>query len=278
MKGINIEIATNELQQELIKLGQRCDVDLEHVPFQSFTISAPPEPVIIDEPIQQFIDDKVMEMYLFLDEKELEVYKEAVTRAVIGRLKNAAKELTIKVEINKNNIYMENVGNYYANITMSKTKFNCEDRTIKANMNIHTFNEDDPESELNEVITNLLWFVFGILAFMTTTKEKVTPTLKIGDNKPKKKKSSKNKSSSKKRQVNYIYNYRIDNNAFDNAKPKSKKQSEKRAYSLASWYRRGHWRNYQSGKKVWIEPQFVHPQNVKDSVKNATYRITKFKR
>lgn len=223
---------------------------------------------------------------LLKDDNSIDTFRKiALKNEIIKQLKIDVKKSNtdlgsrmIDVEIKDNVIFLDYDYLFKAKVSFDKMKFNTEDDDFQMLAEISTPHNDATEKQMQVLGGNTVAFVFGLFAFMTTTKSKVEPTRqKVSKNDSKNKKNNKNKSNKNKKK--YIYNYKIDNNFLNTNKVINKNVNDekegKREYHLDSWYRRGHWRTYKSGKKVWIEAQFVHAHNIIKNNDNNVYRITK---
>ena len=286
MKDVILEVATPQIEKDLISLGKKCDIDLNHIPFSNFTIK-----IFEDKNFKKDIINKTIDIQLkrTIGDIELDPTKEAKLREEMASLiedKLLESDINlinrqIDIDIKDNTVLID-----YKNISkfkfvFNKMVFNVDDE-LDVSLYILEKYKELSEEEIYQFSSNAIFLIFGMITFMTMTKENIKPTKKIinNTNKNKKKNKKKNKSNKKK----YIYNYKIDYDFLNsNSIVRSNSNNikgNKRAYHLDSWYRRGHWRSYKSGKKVWIDQQFVYAHNkaVDDNDNdNNIYRITKMK-
>lgn len=286
MNDIVLEVANTQIEDDLISLGKKCDVDLYHLPFSKFTIK-----IYEDEKCKKsmlnYLADTRLNKILNEDKKIDAFQKIALKNEIIENLKIELKKVNtnfgirlIDVEIKDNIIFIDYNQLFKAKISFNKMVFNSESRDLEMLAEMSTEHDDATEKQMQILGSNTIAFIFGLFAFMSVTKTKIKPTSKKINNI--KKKTTKNKKNNKKNNKKYIYNYRIDSNFLDtnevinsNSNSNNKKDS-KREYHLDSWYRRGHWRTYKSGKRVWIEQQFVHAHNInKNNKDDNIYRITR---
>jgi len=109
----------------------------------------------------------------------------------------------------------------------------------------------------------ILIFIYSYLAFNQEyiIKETRTHTKKV--------QSKKDKRAGKKAKVKLIKQNIIRINT-DHIEPPT--EEEKREYErhIAGWTVRGHWREYKSGKKIWIKPQI---RGDKEQMEGKIYEI-----
>lgn len=289
MNDIVLEVASPQIEDSLMALGRKCDVDLYHIPFSKFTIK-----VYEDEKCKKDMLNHLADMRLnrlLKDDNSIDTFKKiALKNEIIKQLKIDVKKSNtdldsrmIDVEIKDNVIFLDYDYLFKAKVSFDKMKFNTEDDDFQMLAEMSTPHDDATEKQMQILGGNTVAFVFGLFAFMTTTKNKIEPTRQKVSKNTKSKNDSKNKKNTKnksnKNKKKYIYNYKIDNNFLNTNKIINKNVNDekegKREYHLDSWYRRGHWRTYKSGKKVWIEAQFVHAHNISKNNDNNVYRITK---
>lgn len=284
MKDIVLEIDFNAehlVEKELVMLGNKCDVDLDHTPFKEFSIHLIPTKEhrneLIKEMAKRYANKYVKDNNLQIDAlKHLEVIKEFEKN--INNSNTDDNFLSeIDAEFTDKGLHLTQ-HDYDANILINKRKFNMSDSGLK--FEIEVAYHENPDSSLfnyslEKEIYNNVRLVFGICAFLQTSKVEVPHTKKANFNT-----SNKNTKKKKRNKKTYLYNkiYKINENTLKDTlhSPSVSSAKGKRQYHLSSWYQRGHWRTYKNGKKVWIEAQFKHPRNISEKKENTkTYKITK---
>lgn len=210
MNDVVLEVATPQIENDLISLGKKCDIDLYHVPFSNFTIK-----IYEDKNYKKDIINKIIDIQLkrTIGDIELDSIKETKFREEI--------EILIEDELSKSDI---NLINRQMDVDIKNDTILIDYKSIfkfKFIFNKMIFNVDDEldvsiyilekykelsEEEIYQFSSNAIFLIFGMMTFITMTKENIKPTKKI-INTTNKKKKNKNKSKKKK----YIYNYKIDN-------------------------------------------------------------------
>lgn len=286
MKDIILEIdfdIGNTIEIELIKLGGKCDVDLDHTPFKEFSVRLTPTKEcyndLIKETAKRYAKRYINEHNLNIDAlKHLELINDFEKEL---KSKTIDFNREIDVEFNDKGMRLTQY-DFHADILINKRKFNMLDDDLEFKIEIKYY--ENPDSSLfnyslEKEIFNNTRLVFGICAFLQTSKVEVPYTKKVNLNNHHKKSSKKKNKGNKK---TYLYNkvYKINKNTLEDATslasniPSSERG--KRTYHISSWYQRGHWRTYKNGKSVWIEAQFKHPRNIsKEDDTKKTYKITK---
>lgn len=146
---------------------------------------------------------------------------------------------------------------YYETIKLDfKLFLRFLDLKVETRINIDKYNVD--EEKAKEFLNAMRDIIIGVLTYInlliheekTIIEENTTERKVILNNKKK-----KNKITTKK--VKTIKNINITDTVIKKINLNSNTNSEKREYNrqIQSWTVRGYWRNYKSGKKVWIEPQ-----------------------
>ncbi|EOV9525562.1 hypothetical protein ACN5TA_000453 [Bacillus cytotoxicus] len=110
-----------------------------------------------------------------------------------------------------------------------------------------------------------------IFYLMTNYKEQKVVTLKektIHVSKNKTNKNKKNKSVSRK--IKRV-EYNLSSEALEQIKLTTRHKTQYTRHTH-SWTRRGHWRQYKSGKRVWIEPTTIK-LNENNDIDAAEYRL-----
>lgn len=291
MKDIVIEVEAAVdagIEEELISLGAKCDADLEHLPFKEFQINIIPnkdlEKQIEQELIQEEVDRRLAILpYSPSMTERTQIFNEVRSRIRAGKNRMNKLLTSIEIEFTEEGLKLKSEFCYTAELVINKKKFNMQDEDLDIKIkDIELFREGSEEAALHELQDNV-WLIFGILAFMQTTKEEVKSTRVKRE--PSIKKSSNNnkkKTNKKKNNKTYIYNkvYKLNKNTLVGATRKAAEEEgikdSKRTYHVASWYVRGHWRHYKNGNDIWIEAQFRHPQkDVKEDKEKKIYKITK---
>lgn len=210
MNDVVLEVATPQIENDLISLGKKCDIDLYHIPFSNFTIK-----IYEDKNYKKDIINKIIDIQLkrTIGDIELDSIKETKFREEI--------EILIEDELSKSDI---NLINRQMDVDIKNDTILIDYKSIfkfKFIFNKMIFNVDDEldvsiyilekykelsEEEIYQFSSNAIFLIFGMMTFITMTKENIKPTKKI-INTTNKKKKNKNKSKKKK----YIYNYKIDN-------------------------------------------------------------------
>lgn len=286
MKDIIIEIeATVDagVEDELIKLGNKCDVDIEHLPFKEFQVNIIPSREL-EKKIERDLIEEEMEKRIALFPQitmteRIEMYDSI--RSKISKSKDKMNKLltSIEIEFLENIMKIQSTYCYNVELILNKKQFNMTDEDLDIRIkSIELFRQGNEDAVLKELQDNTS-LVFGILAFMKASKEIVKSTRVKRE--PVSSKYSNNKKKSNKKKKTYLYNkiYKLNKDSLSSATKKAAEEEgikeSKREYHISSWYQRGHWRNYKSGKKVWIEAQFKHPKNLKKEDAGKTYKITK---
>lgn len=287
MKDIIIEIEASVdvgVEDELIELGSKCDVDIEHLPFKEFQVNIIPtkelEKKIEHDLIEEEMEKRIALFPQITMTERIEMYDSI--RSKISKSKDKMNKLLSSIEIKflENIIKIQSEYCYKAELIVNKKQFNMTDEDLDIRIkNIELFRQENEDAVLKELQDNAS-LVFGILAFMKASKEIVKST-RVKREPVSKKSSSSNKKKSSKKKKTYLYNkiYKLNKDSLSSATKKAAEAEGitegKREYHISSWYQRGHWRNYKSGKKIWIEAQFKHPKNLKKEDAGKTYKITK---
>lgn len=121
------------------------------------------------------------------------------------------------------------------------------------------------ENTKENVISFVTWY-FNILAYSQLNQDLI---IKETRTHTKKSQSKKDKRAGKKPKVKLIKQNIIKLNT-DHIEPPT--EEEKREYErrIAGWTVRGHWREYKSGKRIWIKPQI---RGDKEQVEGKVYEI-----
>lgn len=289
MKDIIIEIEASVdvgVEDELIELGSKCDVDIEHLPFKEFQVNIIPtkelEKKIEHDLIEEEMEKRIALFPQITMTERIEMYDSI--RSKISKSKDKMNKLltSIEIEFLENIIKIQSEYCYKAELIVNKKQFNMTDEDLDIRIkNIELFRQENEDAVLKELQDNTS-LIFGILAFMKVSKEIVKST-RVKREPVSKKSSSSNKKKSSKKKKTYLYNkiYKLNKDSLSSATKKAAEAEGiaegKREYHISSWYQRGHWRNYKSGKKIWIEAQFKHPKNLKKEDTGKTYKITKIK-
>ena len=127
----------------------------------------------------------------------------------------------------------------------------------------------DTSEEFRKGLMHYMFGVLGLISFMQSDKMSTLEPktrLQLDDSKKKKKSKNKNKKT-------YIYKkkYVIDDIVTKDLKESSREYNRR----VDQWMRRGHWRNYKSGKKVWIEEKIYKAKDTVDKPISQEYKITK---
>ena len=285
---IEVEAGVNGgIEEELIKLGEKCDMDLEHLPLKEFQINIIPSKELEKEIENELIAEEVEKRIALMPTSPDMLKRTAIFNEIRKQIRAGKEKLNklltcLDVDFLDEKLILKNKYCFEATLSINKKKFNMQDSDLDIRIeDIELFRNGREEAVLSELKDNVN-LTFGILAFMQTTKKEVQPTRrKVNSNKPKNNvKSSKKKNKGNKK--TYLYNkvYKINKNTLEDATslasniPSSERS--KRTYHISSWYQRGHWRNYKNGKSVWIEAQFKHPRNIsKEDDTKKTYKITR---
>ncbi|KFX58345.1 hypothetical protein HYH39_06710 [Clostridium botulinum] len=153
-------------------------------------------------------------------------------------------------------------------------RYDLCDIYINANFEKYFYDENillyNNEQELiehvhNSIISFIMWY-FNVLAYSQVNQESIIRETRIHT---KKVQSKKDKRAGKKPKVKLIKQNIIRINT-DNIKEPT--EEEKREYErhIAGWTVRGHWREYKSGKKIWIKPQI---RGDKEQMESKIYEI-----
>ncbi len=292
MKDIVIEVEAAVdagIEEELINLGAKCDADLEHLPFKEFQINIIPNKELEKQIEQELIQEEVDRRLAILPyspsmTERTQIFNEVRSRIRAGKNRMNKLLTSIEIEFTKEGLKLKSEFCYSAELVINKKKFNMQDEDLDIKIkDIELFREGSEEAALHELQDNV-WLIFGILAFMQTTKEEVKSTRVKREPSVRSSNNNKKKSSSKKKKSNktYLYNkvYKLNKDTLTRATTKVAAEEgikdSKRTYHVASWYVRGHWRHYKNGKDIWIEAQFRHPQKeVKEDKEQKIYKITK---
>lgn len=290
MKDIVIEVEAAVdvgIEDELIKLGTKCDVDMDHLPFREFQVNIVPnkelEKQIENELITEEVDKRVaMLPYPPSMTERTELFNEIKKRIRAGKNKMNKLLTSVEIEFTENGMKLESEYCYKAELVINKKKFNMLDKDLDIKIkDIELFRSGSEEAAIHELQDNVN-LIFGILAFMQTSKEEVKSTrVKREPSIKKSNSSNKKKTNKKKSNKTYLYNkvYKLNKNTLVGATRKAAEEEgikDKRTYHVASWYVRGHWRHYQNGKDIWIEAQFRHPKKeAKEEQEQKVYKITK---
>lgn len=290
MNEIVVEIANTKLLGELIDKGGERNIDLSHVPFEKFKILAPINKDAREYTLGNIARQQANEL---IENRKLKVtfsQRMEIEKKIKKSLeKQVQDEEYIFVEIKENIIYIKHGTKFEGTFTCNRPKFNMAEEKVGKNIKIKgrllkQINDISSRRDVNDALFATVELICGVISFMTTNKQKIAPTIKNKTvNNSNKKSKNKNK---KKKNKTYIYSYKIDNSTMKNENNISKKTTEtndekdnekaKRVYHKDTWYRRGHWREYKSGKKVWIKSQYVHPmKHNKETDTDINYRITK---
>ncbi|MBZ9635531.1 hypothetical protein [Clostridium sp. FP1] len=126
----------------------------------------------------------------------------------------------------------------------------------------HSISSDEHLEEINITLCNF----FSILIYSQLNQEQVIRQTKTHTHKIQ---SKKDKRAGKKPKTKLIKQTIITLNT-DHIQPPT--EEEKREYErhTLGWTVRGHWREYKSGKKVWIKP---HINGDKDNVEGKVYEV-----
>lgn len=146
----------------------------------------------------------------------------------------------------------------YINVTYEKYFFN---------ENISCFkNEEEMASHTQDNIVSFIMWYFNILAYSQCNEESIIRETRTHT---KKVQSKKDKRAGKKAKVKLIKQNIIRINT-DHIEPPT--EEEKREYErhISGWTVRGHWREYKSGKRIWIKPQV---RGDKEHVEGKIYEI-----
>lgn len=226
MKDIVIEVEAAVdagIEEELISLGAKCDADLEHLPFKEFQINIVPnkdlEKQIEQELIQEEVDRRLAILPYIPDMTErTQIFNEVRSRIRAGKNRMNKLLTSIEIEFTEEGLKLRSEFCYSAELSFNKKKFNMldEDLDIKIK-DIELFREGSEEAALHELQDNV-WLIFGILAFMQTTKEEVKST-RVKREPSRSSNNNKKKSSSKKKKSNktYLYNkvYKLNKDTFN---------------------------------------------------------------
>lgn len=192
MNDVVLEVATPQIENDLISLGKKCDIDLYHVPFSNFTIK-----IYEDKNYKKDIINKIIDIQLkrTIGDIELDSIKETKFREEI--------EILIEDELSKSDI---NLINRQMDVDIKNDTILIDYKSIfkfKFIFNKMIFNVDDEldvsiyilekykelsEEEIYQFSSNAIFLIFGMMTFITMTKENIKPTKKIINTTNKKKK------------------------------------------------------------------------------------------
>lgn len=253
---------------DLMSLGTEEVVDLEHAPYKEFIVSFPSEKI---------------------DEEKFDDIVGSVTRSnreFASKLSRKEKMALIKdyndcnidilVKVSPNTIVV-GTKEWFLKLDTNSSVFSLEKKVDGIDIEIEfvTNNEklqlDYNESEeFRKGLTHYMFGVLGLISFMQSDKMNViepSTRLQLDDSK-KKKGKSKNKKT-------YIYKkkYVIDDSATKDIKDSSREYNRK----VDQWMRRGHFRKYKNGKKIWIDSKVCRANGSVDNPIAQEYKITKIK-
>ena len=272
---ITIEVSDNT-REKLNDFGKICDVDTEHMPFTGDI-----------EIVINYSDEErhklAKEVAKSIFEKRKEIYEELNMLERVKVMKDLEEEAFKNATDFRANYYIDEkgvflrhkaLGEYHISFNSKILHFPDAKKSIKKlKEGTHSNDPDAYPAVLEE-----LRLLFGVLGFMQLKKEHIPREKKVSPAPAKK--AARGKKKSKKK--TYIYNYKYDlkDTAFNNAlvtETKEGNSTNKRGYNytVESWYTRGHWRTYQSGKRVWIKACFKSSHKTDKKEDNKTYRITK---
>lgn len=224
-------------------------IDLEHLPFNEFDYVVKVDTKDLDK-------DRMRAKFPALTEKVFEdIYKTFVEKtAHFTRHKVTIKDKTIHILDGSLGLY----GHFKGNVTFNTN--NCSLSDIFEDIDIDTSNlsesaarilKDTDEEAMLRPLIQILMDILSYLVYMQLPKEyhdiiayEPKANISVG---------TKKKKGSKKTNVTYIKN--VVYNPVVN-EPKYTEFMDKRPYTrhTESWYTRGFWRTYKSGKQTWIEP------------------------
>lgn len=264
---VRIELTVTSAK-DLMTLGTKSMVDLEHPPYREFIVDFPSEK----------IDEKEFERMIgSLSNKDAKLanLSRKDKLELIEDYNNNSVEIHTKID---NNSVVVGTKEWYLKLYTSSPVFSLEKEVegIYTDIDFVTKNENIQRDfdNLEEFRKGLMHYMFGVLGlvhFMQSDKMRVEPStrLMLDDSKKKKKSKSKNKKT-------YIYKkkYMINSSDVDVVR-ESKRDYERR---VDQWVRRAHWKTTRSGNKVWIEEKVCKARTSVDSGKvSQEYKITKIK-
>lgn len=258
---ITIELA-DDVTDELMKIGSSETIDLNYLPFKSFSI-------IISDLFNELDYEEFKNLLKSQSSilPSMEVYKDF--------LKHATKPvLDVKIEGNKINLTRITNGKETSDVIISLSSMTISSEnyeSVISNVEINKDTEDfidrgDYGEILSKTIVVDLTLVLGLIKYMQGEPTEKIVKNRVIENKPNKK---KNKKGSNKK--TYIYKTKYIVQGIE--RPVQERTFERRT---ESWISRGHWRTYKSGKKIWINETIKHAKDTpKDSVIKKDYKITK---
>ena len=292
MKDIVIEVEAAldaGIEDELIKLGEKCDVDLDHVPFKEFKVNVVPTKELWkkmeNDLVTESVERRIATLPYVPDMLErTKIFNEVKEKLKAGKERENDALTSLEVEFTDYGLNLKSKYSYNAEILINKRKFNVLDKDLNMDVgkvDLHELAVNGDRKEIVKEMEENISLIFGILAFMQTTKEEVKFTRVKRE--PSNKSGNINKTSKKKKNnKTYLYNkvYKLNKDTLTRATSKAAAEEgikdSKRTYHVASWYVRGHWRHYKNGKDIWIEAQFRHPQKeLKEDSKQKIYKITR---
>ena len=266
---VRIELtATSAL--DLMSLGTKDMVDLEHPPYKEFMVSFPSEKIDVEEfekMMSEVGEDKMSYMSKLSKKEKMELIKD---------YNNNAVEIMAKVEPNR---LVVGTREWHFTLNTSNPVFSLEKEVagVDIELDFSTINksiEDDYNNSevFRKGLMHYLFGVIGLISFMQSDKMNViepTTRLQLDDSKKKKKSKNKNKKT-------YIYKkkYVIDDTATKGAEEVTSREYNRK---VDQWIRRGHWRESKNGKRTWIEQKVCKARATVDKTVSQEYKITKIK-
>ncbi|EMA6344834.1 hypothetical protein U3450_003890 [Bacillus cytotoxicus] len=198
--------------------------------------------------IEKWFNDKVDVFFPFWQDKERNVMVVEIFTEEFGKKRIA------KAEIDSNG------------------KINIVD-TIMMDVSFQNLSFQEKQLMLKEIY-NFVNLAIDALArifyLMTNYREQKIVTLKENTIRVSKNKTNKNKKKkSISRKIKRV-EYKLSSEALEQMKITAKRKRYMRHTN--SWTRRGHWRQYKSGKRVWIEPTTIKLSDNND-IEAAEYRL-----
>lgn len=268
MEKIVIDIKNIDEYNRLVEFGSKCDVDFEHVPFSRFWILLREDRNALIAEAERFVKMEQMTKYPFMNSKEQKRYINDMMKIILKKLpEHGIKQ---RVEIVDNTLLFNDdtvISGFPVGIFNSET---LHDHDVEISYpRGYEYGSVDEADKLKYAR-----LVFGILATFQATKTPIPRKTEYKPRSNKPKQASKKKSNKRVQYVkNTVYSLSltdvIEANTSDEPHEKGKYQ-----YHVSSWYQRGHWRTYKSGKRVWVHACFKSPKKKGDTeIKEKYYRL-----
>lgn len=290
MERIIIEIKNNQEFNNLLKFGKSCDVDLEHLPFSEFYIYTK-----TDREVRQLEAIEMAKQVVELSYPKLDLFsknaliKKQAEDFMQRNFKDNTNYLKDKITIEKGKITLTRLdadpfivegfpsNRIFNTSELDNLKFTVYDTLLKKHISIDAMIKKAPDLiEYRDSNFETVLVALGAIATFQATKTPIPRKTEMQPHSNKTKQANKKKSN---KRVQYVKNtvYSLSLTDTIEANTDDPREKQKYQYHISSWYQRGHWRTYKSGKRVWVHACFKSPKQKRKDAEEVTEKYYRLK-